>query len=124
MIQCSLCSVFDIDDETIPTELRNGYTFLTADEQVPQQKTNLSEHYLVIRTFTLDNSYLFWQGLNNALERAFSHYLNNPASWQQLVQKVMNVDFSWETSAAQYEELYSKSVARARAVAAGRAQGN
>lgn len=121
MIQCSSCSVFDIDDETIPTELRNGYTFLTADEQVPQQKTNLSEHYLVIRPFTLDNSYLFWQGLNNALERAFSHYLNNPASWQQLVQKVMNVDFSWETSAAQYEELYSKSVARARAVSAGRA---
>ncbi|KAA0052562.1 hypothetical protein IC582_017765 [Cucumis melo] len=86
-------SVFDVDDETTPTELQNGYTFLTPDEQ----------------------------GLNNALERAFSHYLNNPSSWQQLVQKVMDVDFSWETSAAQYEELYSKSVARARAVAAGRA---
>lgn len=58
--------------------------------------------------------------MNSALERAFSHYLNNPSSWKQLVQKVMDVDFSWETSAAQYEELYSKSVARAKAAAAGR----
>lgn len=86
-------SVFDVDDDTIPAELRNGYTFLTPDEQ----------------------------GLNNALERAFNHYINNPGGWQQLVQKVMDVDFSWETSATQYEDLYSKSVARARAVAAGRA---
>ncbi|XP_011658280.1 probable starch synthase 4, chloroplastic/amyloplastic isoform X3 [Cucumis sativus] len=85
-------SVFDVDDERTPTELQNGYTFLTPDEQ----------------------------GMNSALERAFSHYLNNPSSWKQLVQKVMDVDFSWETSAAQYEELYSKSVARAKAAAAGR----
>jgi len=27
----------------------------------------------------------------------------------------MNIDFSWETSSAQYEELYLKSVARAKA---------
>jgi hypothetical protein len=27
-------SVFDFDDETIPMELRNGFTFLKADEQV------------------------------------------------------------------------------------------
>ncbi|XP_022142174.1 probable starch synthase 4, chloroplastic/amyloplastic isoform X2 [Momordica charantia] len=86
-------SVFDVDDDTIPPQFRNGFTFLTPDEQ----------------------------GLNNALERAFSHYLNNPGGWQQLVEKVMNIDFSWETSAAQYEELYSRSVARARAVATSRA---
>lgn len=27
-------SVFDLDDETIPMEVRNGFTFLKADEQV------------------------------------------------------------------------------------------
>jgi hypothetical protein len=27
-------SVFDFDDETIPKELRNGFTFVNADEQV------------------------------------------------------------------------------------------
>ncbi|KAM5587748.1 putative starch synthase 4, chloroplastic/amyloplastic [Rosa sericea] len=80
-------SVFDVDDDTVPLQFRNGYSFLSPDEQ----------------------------GLNGALERAFNHYLSKPESWRQLVQKDMNIDFSWDTSASQYEELYSKSVARARA---------
>lgn len=56
-----------------------------------------------------------FQGVNGALERAFNHYKNDPKSWQQLVHKVMNIEFSWDPSASQYEELYSRSVARARA---------
>ena len=55
------------------------------------------------------------QGLNSALDRAIYRYNNNREGWEQLVQKVMNMDFSWESSAAQYEELYARSVARARA---------
>ncbi|KAJ4826628.1 hypothetical protein Tsubulata_002230 [Turnera subulata] len=82
-------SVFDIDDDVIPLQFRNGFTFLTPDEQ----------------------------GLNSALVRAFDYYKNNPVGWQQLVLKDMNIDFSWETSASQYEDLYLKSVARARAAA-------
>ncbi|KAF3951720.1 hypothetical protein CMV_022655, partial [Castanea mollissima] len=80
-------SVFDIDDDTIPLQFRNGFTFLNPDEQ----------------------------SVNNALERAFNLYKNNPEKWQQLVQNDMNIDFSWDSSAAHYEELYAKSVARARA---------
>ncbi|KAI8525793.1 hypothetical protein RHMOL_Rhmol13G0257700 [Rhododendron molle] len=80
-------SVFDVDDSTIPTQFRNGFTFLNPDEQ----------------------------GLNGALDRALKYYKNNSQSWQQLVQKVMTIDFSWDSSALQYEELYEKSVARARA---------
>nr|XP_027087012.1 probable starch synthase 4, chloroplastic/amyloplastic isoform X2 [Coffea arabica] len=80
-------SVFDVDDDTIPEEFRNGFTFLTADEQA----------------------------FNNALERAFFHYKNNSEFWRKLVQKVMRIDFSWDSSASLYEELYEKSVARARA---------
>ncbi|CAN6689544.1 unnamed protein product [Malus baccata var. baccata] len=82
-------SVFDVDDDTVPLQFRNGYSFLTPNEQ----------------------------GFNGALGRAFALYMNKPDSWQQLVQKVMNIDFSWDTSASRYEELYSKSLARARAVA-------
>ncbi|KAL5772017.1 hypothetical protein ACOSP7_011624 [Xanthoceras sorbifolium] len=80
-------SVFDFDDDTIPLQFRNGYTFLNPDEQ----------------------------GLNSALDRAFNHYKNNPESWHQLVYKDMTMDWSWDSSALQYEELYAKSVARARA---------
>ncbi|XP_021722897.1 probable starch synthase 4, chloroplastic/amyloplastic isoform X2 [Chenopodium quinoa] len=80
-------SVFDVDDETIPPEFRNGFTFLSPDEQ----------------------------GFNGALDRAIQYYKNDRESWEHLVQKVMNMDFSWESSAEQYEELYVKSVSRARA---------
>jgi hypothetical protein len=31
---CCDSSVFDFDDETIPMEQRNGFTFVNADEQV------------------------------------------------------------------------------------------
>ncbi|KAH9797677.1 hypothetical protein KPL71_005948 [Citrus sinensis] len=82
-------SVFDVDDDTIPLQFRNGYTFLNPDEQ----------------------------GVNSGLERAISRYRNNPQSWHELVQKVMSIDWSWEFSASQYEDLYAKSVARARAAA-------
>ncbi|KAL4311772.1 hypothetical protein GQ457_01G047090 [Hibiscus cannabinus] len=82
-------SVFDVDDDTIPDQYRNGFTFMTADEQ----------------------------GLDGALERAFNLYKTDNQSWQQLVQKVMNIDFSWESSASQYVELYTRTVTRARASA-------
>ncbi|PKA62014.1 putative starch synthase 4, chloroplastic/amyloplastic [Apostasia shenzhenica] len=49
------------------------------------------------------------------MERAFNHYMRSPNSWQKLVRKIMQLDFSWESSASQYEELYEKTVAKARA---------
>ncbi|CAN6327494.1 unnamed protein product [Urochloa humidicola] len=80
-------SVFDFDDETIPMELRNGFTYLKADEQ----------------------------GFDSALERAFNYYHRKPEVWKQLVQKDMKIDFSWDTSASQYEDIYQRAAARARA---------
>ncbi|KAM7270137.1 hypothetical protein ACFE04_029351 [Oxalis oulophora] len=80
-------SVFDIDDDSIPIQFRNGFTFISPDEQA----------------------------VNRVLERAFNHYRNNPDEWQKLVQKVMKIDFSWDSSAVQYEELYKSAVIRAAA---------
>ncbi|GJN15043.1 hypothetical protein PR202_gb01929 [Eleusine coracana subsp. coracana] len=80
-------SVFDFDDETIPMELRNGFTFVNADEQ----------------------------SFNVALERAVNYYNRKPEMWKQLVQKDMRIGFSWDSSASQYEEIYQRAVARARA---------
>lgn len=54
------------------------------------------------------------QGFNAALERAFNYYKNNADTWKELVQKDMSIDFSWDSSASQYEELYEKAVLRAR----------
>ncbi|XP_058196106.1 probable starch synthase 4, chloroplastic/amyloplastic isoform X3 [Rhododendron vialii] len=104
-------SVFDVDDNTIPTQFRNGYTFLNPDEQVIIWYTLPSPFINLILVKFLKTL----QGLNGALDRALNHYKNNSQSWQQLVQKVMTIDLSWDSSALQYEELYEKSVARARA---------
>lgn len=82
-------SVFDFDDETVPVELRNGFTFARADEQ----------------------------DLSSSLERAFSYYNRKPMVWKQLVQKDMQIDFSWDSPASQYENLYQSAVAQARAAA-------
>ena len=82
-------SVFDFDDETIPVELRNGFTFARTDEQ----------------------------DLSSCLERAFSYYSRKPMVWKQLVQKDMQIDFSWDSPASQYENLYQSAVAQARGAA-------
>eukprot|EP01018_Ginkgo_biloba_P034494 Gb_31278 [translate_table: standard] len=79
-------SVFDVDDKTIPLLKRNGFTFSSADEQ----------------------------GVHSALYRAISYYKQKPEWWLELVKKTMKMNYSWDSSAARYEELYEKSVARAR----------
>lgn len=79
------------------------------------------QSYLCKISFGINVSHFYWwfhvQALSSAMERAFKYYNQNPEIWQQLVQKVMRMDFSWDSSAAQYEELYEMSVARARASA-------
>ncbi|CAA7397654.1 unnamed protein product [Spirodela intermedia] len=79
-------SVFDVDDDAIPVQVRNGFTFLVPDEQ----------------------------GLSGAMKRGFKLYMRNPDAWRDLVQKNMAIDFSWDSSSAQYEQLYENSLARAR----------
>lgn len=80
-------SVFDVDDETIPLQRRNGYTFSGVNEE----------------------------SLNHALDRALSHFFQRRESWKDLVKKAMQMDFSWNSSADQYVELYQRAMARARA---------
>lgn len=55
------------------------------------------------------------QAFNGAFDRAFKYYKNDSEGWEELMKKVMNIDFSWDTSASQYEELYLQSVSKAKA---------
>eukprot|EP00250_Pteridium_aquilinum_P018087 c23933_g1_i1 orf=777-3914(-) len=80
-------SVFDVDDEMIPLQSRNGFTFSGVHEK----------------------------DLNHALDRALNYFVQRKEWWQDLVRKAMLMDFSWNTSANQYAELYERAIARARA---------
>ncbi len=52
----------------------------------------------------------FW----NALQEALYIYRVDPESWRAIQQKGMTSDFSWETSARAYKQLYEWSMARVR----------
>ncbi|KAI5060950.1 hypothetical protein GOP47_0023455 [Adiantum capillus-veneris] len=79
-------SVFDVDDEGIPLQTRNGFTFSGVHEK----------------------------DLNHALDRALNYFVYRKEWWQDLVRKAMIMDFSWNSSASQYTELYERAIARAR----------
>ena len=44
-------------------------------------------------------------GLINAIRRAVELY-RDKALWQRTQKRIMNLDFSWKTSALHYKELY------------------
>lgn len=110
-------SVFDLNDNSVPAEFRNGFTFVNADEQVHNFSFSKVKFYKLKILYRGLNCWYFLQSLNGAMERAFKYYKQDPEVWKELVKRAMTIDFSWESSASQYEELYQKSLARARAFA-------
>ncbi|GJS09393.1 glycogen synthase-like protein isoform X1 [Tanacetum coccineum] len=71
-------TVFDMDDQSQP-EMANGFVFEGIDEG----------------------------SLNSALDRAFSYYQEKPIEWANLVQKVMQIDNSWNKTAGKYIDVYN-----------------
>lgn len=49
------------------------------------------------------------------LQEALGVYRSRPKAWKQLIQNCMQADFSWEASAAEYEQLYESVAKRAQA---------
>uniref|UniRef100_A0A5B7BBF4 Starch synthase, chloroplastic/amyloplastic n=1 Tax=Davidia involucrata TaxID=16924 RepID=A0A5B7BBF4_DAVIN len=70
-------TVFDMDDQSQP-EMANGFVFEGIDEG----------------------------SLNSALDYAFSHYREKPNEWNDIVQKVMEIDNSWNNTAGKYIDVY------------------
>ncbi|XP_057993827.1 uncharacterized protein LOC110666906 isoform X2 [Hevea brasiliensis] len=70
-------TVFDMDDQS-NRETANGFVFEGIDEG----------------------------SLNWALDRAFAYYRDKPDEWNGIVQKVMEIDNSWNKTAGKYIEIY------------------
>ncbi len=71
-------TIVDIDTSGLPFEKTNGYTFDNPD----------------------------CLSLKSALDRAFDCWFHHPDRWRQLMVNGMNIDFSWNRSAATYLEIY------------------
>lgn len=76
-------TVFDMDDHS-NLEMLNGFVFEGIDEG----------------------------SLNGALERAFKFYLEKPDEWKKLVEKIMEIDNSWNNAAGKYVTIYNSVKAR------------
>ncbi|MDP1609095.1 MAG: glycogen synthase [Chlamydiales bacterium] len=74
-------TVFDCEDYNIPHGSRNGFTFSDPKELIP------------------------------TLQRAFELYNQDPATFQSLIRRALQADYSWKKPAAQYLKIYSKLVA-------------
>lgn len=73
-------TVFDCEDPTVPMQKRNGFTF---------QKISPD-------------------ALDSALKRAFHLYRSDPATFQSIVRRAIQLDFSWKKPAQEYLKLYRK----------------
>lgn len=73
-------TIFDIDDSSIPSDLRNGFTF---DEPTHE-------------------------AVERALERAFDCWFHRPDDWRLLRIHGMNIDYSWNHPSDHYLEIYYK----------------
>ncbi|KAL7597663.1 hypothetical protein Lser_V15G23556 [Lactuca serriola] len=71
-------TVFDMDDESHP-EIANGFVFEGIDEG----------------------------SLSCALDRAFSYYQEKTIEWENIVQRVMQIDNSWNKTAGKYIDVYN-----------------
>lgn len=71
-------TVFDCENPTVPTPLRNGFTFPKADAS----------------------------SMNQALHRAIQLFRTDPTSFELLIRRVMQLDFSWRKPAQEYQKLY------------------
>ncbi|GMP36669.1 hypothetical protein CsSME_00008722 [Camellia sinensis var. sinensis] len=45
--------------------------------------------------------------LNGALDRAFSRYREKPNEWNDVSQKIMEIDNSWNNTAGKYLDVYN-----------------
>ena len=73
-------TVFDCEDPKVPIAQRNGFSF--------QEPTS--------------------ESMNVTLERAFKLFKSEPATFQGLIRKGMQSDFSWKKPAQEYMKLYRK----------------
>lgn len=71
-------TVFDLDDEKIPSKKRNGFVFENATKE----------------------------DLSNTIERAFQLFLKKPKEFQSISKRIMQQDFSWEKPTEKYLTLY------------------
>jgi starch synthase len=55
------------------------------------------------------------EALLDAVGQALHVYSNNPTAWRKLMRNGMAKDYSWEASAAEYEQLFLRVAKRAQA---------
>ena len=100
---CGLNQLFSLRYGCVPVVHRTGGLADTVIDTNPQSlKQGTANGF----AFDLADA----QGLWYAVSRAIDIYQESPAVWQQIMLNGMQIDYSWQKSAAQYLELYQESL--------------
>jgi len=109
---CGLNQMYSLRYGTVPVVHETGGLADTITDATPE---NLAARTANGFRFREDNA----QALSETLVRACEAY-RRPEVWNRLVAVGMLQDWSWRRSAAQYAELYGRTVSRARALSLSR----
>lgn len=77
-------TVFDCENSAIPRQERNGFVFQRAEKG----------------------------DLVKTLERAFHHFRSDPATFQSMMRRAMQIDFSWKKPTEKYLKLYRNLISK------------
>lgn len=104
---CGLNQLYSLKYGTVPVVHATGGladTVVHSNEQSLERQT---------ATGFLFNEYSM-DGLEGALNEALDFYLHRRQQWANIVVNGMNNDWSWESSANQYKEIYLDTLKRIR----------
>jgi starch synthase len=107
---CGLNQLYSLRYGTVPVVRATGGLADTICDATPE---NLQAG--VANGFRFDSYAVF--ELENALRRACDTYRRAPDVWARLVETGMSQDWSWNSSARQYEEVYREAVERKKQIA-------
>ncbi len=96
---CGLNQMYSLRYGTVPVVRATGGLYDTISPFDPTSGTGVGFR------FTEYEPSAFWQAIKTAID-----LFNKPETWQQIMRNGMVKDFSWQSSARQYLELYKKAL--------------
>lgn len=97
---CGLNQMYSMIYGTIPVVRKTGGLADTVQEYNLENKTG---NGFVFENYNADE-------FLDAIKRAIQLYNNKPKVWKSLVKKVMQIDFTWEKVAKEWEKVYKKAL--------------
>ena len=102
---CGLNQMYSMAYGTVPVVRNTGGLADTIVDTTPETLRSQSANGFSFTTFSTSE-------LETSLARAVRTYMDDKASWKQIVETGMNRDWAWSQSAQAYQSLYQQTISR------------